>query len=142
MADLDKDELSAIIEKTMGDKDSIKDAVDTLHPKSTKKESAQQSDRLAIFSDQQIDAAAVLTWEDKAMAMSPAEFKRDNVSEGFVDKVKALTVSRQGIGRQEIPGVMQPKIIGDMIQQGLVPAQVMQSTQGQRVPWYKRLFGA
>lgn len=141
MAELDKGELADIIEKATGDNDSIKEAVDTLHPKSSKKEHAQQSDRLAIFSDIQIDAAAVLTWQDKALKMTSKEFCTENVSEGFVDKVKALTVSREGIGRTEIPGVMQPKILGEMMQQGMIPQQpMMQQPQGKQ-GFLARLFG-
>jgi hypothetical protein len=141
MANLNNDELSTLIEKSMGEKDSIKEAVDTLHPKANKKEHAQQSDRLAIFGDTQIDASAVLTWQDKAMAMTPTEFRTTNVSEGFVDKVKALTVSKEGIGRTEIPGVMQPKILGEMLQQGLVPSNAVPGVTPQKKRFISRLFG-
>jgi hypothetical protein len=141
MAELDKGELADIIDKTMGDKDSIKEAVDTLHPKADKKDSAQQSDRLAIFNDAQIDAAAVLTWQDKALGMSFADFKSKNVSEGFVDKVKALTVSKEGIGRTEIPGVMQPKILGEMMQQGMMPMMNQPQMPQKKPGFFRKLFG-
>jgi hypothetical protein len=141
MAELDKGELADIIDKTMGDKDSIKEAVDTLHPKADKKDSAQQSDRLAIFNDTQIDAAAVLTWQDKALQMSFSDFKTKNVSEGFVDKVKALTVSKEGIGRTEIPGVMQPKILGEMMQQGMMPMMNQPQPQQKKPGFFRKLFG-
>lgn len=142
MAELDKDELSTIIEKTMGDKDSIKDAVETLHPKEDKKSNVKSSDRLAIFNDVQIDAVAVLEWQDRALAMTTKDFSTRIVTEGFTDKVKALTVSREGVGRQEIPGVMQPKIIGDMLQQGLVPQQALAPPGQQKQSILKRLFGS
>jgi hypothetical protein len=141
VAELDKGELADIIDKTMGDKDSIKEAVDTLHPKADKKDSAQQSDRLAIFNDVQIDAAAVLTWQDKALSMSFSDFKSKNVSEGFVDKVKALTVSKEGIGRTEIPGVMQPKILGEMMQQGMMPMMNQPQPQQKKPGFFRKLFG-
>jgi len=139
MTELEKGELADLIEKTMGDNDSIKDAVETLHPKESKKNDARRSDRLAIFNDQQIDAAAVLEWQDRAMAMTPKEFATTNVTEGFVEKVKALTVSKEGVGRQEIPGVMQPKIIGEMLQQGMMPMQTQQQP-GQKKSFFARMF--
>jgi len=140
MADLDKSELSDILEKVAGDNDSIKDALDTLHPKREKKDVTKQSDGLAVFTDTQLDASCVLEWQDRAMRMTAAEFKTNNVTDGFTEKVKRTTPSLGGVGRTEIPGVMQPKILGDMLAQGLVPNQSIQG-QPQRAGFFKRLFG-
>jgi hypothetical protein len=141
MTELEKGELADLIDKTMGDKDSIKEAVETLHPKPKKADTFKSSDRLAIFSPIQIDACAVLEWQDRAMQMTPSQFKSQNVTDGYTEKVKALTVSGEGLGRTEIPGVMQPKILGEMLQQGLVPQQMMQQ-QPQKKSWIARMFGA
>jgi hypothetical protein len=72
--------------------------------------------------------------------MTSAEFSHENVSEGFVDKVKALTVSKEGVGRQEIPGVMQPKIIGEMMQQGMIPMNTQPAQVGQKKSFFSRMF--
>ena len=141
MADLDKSELSDILEKVAGDNDSIKDALDTLHPKREKKDMTKQSDGLAVFNETQLDASCVLEWQDRAMRMTTAEFRTNNVTDGFTEKVKRTTPSLGGVGRTEIPGVMQPKILGDMLSQGLVPNQMVQGQQPQRPGFFKRLFG-
>lgn len=141
MADLDKSELSDILEKVAGDNDSIKDALDTLHPKREKKDMTKQSDGLAVFNETQLDASCVLEWQDRAMRMTAAEFKTNNVTDGFTEKVKRTTPSLGGVGRTEIPGVMQPKILGDMLSQGLVPNQMVQGQQPQRPGFLQRLFG-
>lgn len=141
MTELEKGELADLVEKTMGDKDSIKEAVDTLHPKKSKKEFSKQSDGLAILDHHQIDACAVLEWEDRAMSMTSEEFSSMNLTEGFVDKVKGLTPSIDGVGRREIPEVMQPKVIGDMLQQGLVPMPSAQQPIQQKKGFMARLFG-
>ena len=139
---MDKQELSDVLEKVAGDNDSIKDALDTLHPKEEKRNPhIKKNDKLAILNDTQIDCVAVLEWQDKAMAMTPKQFESENVTTGFTDKVKGLTVSKDGIGRTEIPGVMQPKIIGEMLQQGIMPMQGQ--PQGPQKPgFFKRLFGS
>ena len=142
MAELEKGELADLIEKTMGDKDSIKEAVETLHPKQAKGDNAKSSDRLAIFNDIQIDAVAVLEWQDRALAMTSKDFSTRIVTEGFTDKVKALTVSKDGVGRQEIPGVMQPKILGEMMQNGMIPMQTPPAVTNQKKSILARLFGA
>ena len=141
--EMKSEDLSDILEKVSGENDSIKDAVQTLHPKETKRDQFKSSDRLAIFNDTQIDASAVLEWQDRAMRMTIEEFKTLNVTEGFTEKVKALTVSKEGIGRSEIPNVMQPKILGEMLQRGLVPNQPMMSQQtgGGGQSWLGRMFG-
>jgi len=142
MVEMRSEDLSDILEKVSGENDSIKDAVQTLHPKETKKDQFKSSDRLAIFNDTQIDASAVLEWQDRAMRMTIEEFKTLNVTEGFTEKVKALTVSKEGIGRSEIPNVMQPKILGEMLQRGLVPNQPMMPSQsGGGQSWLGRMFG-
>ena len=69
------------------------------------------------------------------------DFATKNVTEGFTEKVKRTTPSLGGVGRTEIPGVMQPKILGDMLSQGLVPNQMVQGQQPQRPGFLKRLFG-
>jgi len=140
--EMKSEDLSDILEKVSGENDSIKDAVQTLHPKETKRDQFKSSDRLAIFNDTQIDASAVLEWQDRAMRMTIEEFKTLNVTEGFTEKVKALTVSKEGIGRSEIPNVMQPKILGEMLQRGLVPNQPMMPQQsGGGQSWLGRMFG-
>jgi len=140
MAELDKGELADIIEN-IGDKDSIKEAVQTLHPKKDKNSSATPSDRLAIFNDQQIDAAAVIEWQDKAISMSLHDFATKNVTDGFIEKVKALTVSKEGQGRKEIPEVMKPQILGDMLQQGMMPMNSQPAIQNQKVGFWGKLLG-
>lgn len=140
MAELKREELADLIEN-IGDKDSIKEAVQTLHPPRDKNSLTTPSDRLAIFNDEQIDAAAVLEWQDKALSMTCPEFEKENVTEGFVEKVKALTVSKEGQGRKEIPEVMKPQILGEMLQQGMMPMNSQPAIQGNKQSWLGRLFG-
>ena len=141
MVEMESKDLSDILEKVGGDNDSIKDAVHTLHPKENKKDNFKSSDRLAIFNDVQIDAAAVLEWQDRALRMTHEEFRTMNVTEGFTEKVKALTVSKEGIGRTEIPGVMQPKILGEMLQNGMIPQQPMMQGSEHKKSIFSRMFG-
>ena len=134
-------QLGDIVEGALEKKDSIKDAIETLHPKHEESISIKKIDRLGILSDVQIDSIAVLEWQDKALAMTPKEFATNNVTEGFTDKVKALSVAKDGIGRREIPDVMKPSIIGDMLQQGLMPMQSQQPQPQQKQGFFGRLFG-
>jgi len=133
-------QLSEIVEGALEKKDSIKDAIETLHPKKEESVSIKQIDRLGILSDVQIDSMAVLEWQDKALCMSTKDFEVKNVTEGFTDKVKALSVSKDGIGRIEIPNVMKPAVIGEMMQQGLMPMQQQQQFP-QKTSWFGRLLG-
>ena len=136
----DANELTAIVEGALEKKDSIKDALEILHPKKEMSVSIKNIDRLGVLSDTQIDSIAVLEWQDKALSMSTKEFSENNVTEGFTDKIKALSVAKDGLGRTEVPGVMKPAIMGDMFNQGLMPIQ-SQSQQPQRRGFLNRLFG-
>jgi len=134
-------QLTEIIEGALEKKDSIKDAIETLHPKKEESVSIKKIDRLGILSDVQIDAMAVLEWQDKALAMTTKQFAEENVSEGFTDKVKALSVSKDGTGRTEIPNVMKPAVLGEMLQQGLMPTMGSPNQPQQKMGFLSRLFG-
>ena len=133
-------QLGDIVEKALEKKDSIKDAIETLHPRKEESVSIKKIDRLGILSDVQIDSMAVLEWQDKALFMTTKQFESENITEGFTDKVKALSVSKDGTGRIEIQNVMKPAIMGEMLQQGLMPMQQQQPVP-QKQGFLGRLFG-
>jgi len=135
-------QLTDIVEGALEKKDSIKEAIQTLHPNKEESVSIKKIDRLGILTDIQIDAIAVLEWQDKALGMSIKDFSSRSITEGFTDKVKALTVSKEGIGRTEIPNIMKPAVMGEMLQQGLMP--MMSHGQGQnpiKRGFFSRMFG-
>lgn len=132
-------DLADLVDKAVESRDSTKEAIDTLHPKGEK--NIKSLDKLSVLNPTQIDAMSVIEWQDKALAVKPGDWGKQNITEGFTDKVKALHVSRDGVGRGEVSNVFKPSIIGDMLQSGAVPPMMIQQSGQRKSSFLGRLMG-
>jgi len=141
MKESDKNDLASIVNDAVMNVDSTKEAIETLHPKDEK--NVKKIDKLSILNPTQIDAMGVIEWQDRALACKPGDWGKHNITEGFTDKIKALHVSRGGVGRGEVSNVFKPAIFGQMMENGMIPQSMMENrSMGVHKPSFiGRLFG-
>lgn len=133
----DKEDLAGIVENAVSNVDSTKEAIDTLHPQ--KDINSKRLDKLSNLNMTQVDAMGVLEWQDKALNIKPGNWGKNNVTEGFTDKIKGLLVSLNREGRLEVSNVFKPSIIGQMLQDGQMPE--MMGSVNPRHNFMSRLMG-
>lgn len=129
--------LTDLLESEENSQSGTRKAIDTLHPADEEK-----IDRLTILTPQEVAAHAIVEWQIKALKMRGLNKKF--VAEGLSDKLKALKVSQQGRGRNEIGELFRPEILGQMLQQGLIPSGMIGSSASigsERRPFWKRVMG-
>jgi len=125
-------DLSDLIEGSLNPDSGTKKAIETLHP-----DNIDKLDKLTNLDDQEISAHSGVEWQIKAM--ETPDWTKTFIIRGFTDKIKALKISKQGTGRNEITTIFKPEILGEMFQQGMVPDGM--GMQQQRRGFLSRMFG-
>ena len=118
-AEKEKEDLDSLIERTLdkATESATAKAVDTLHPKDK-----VHNDRLTVLNGDEVAGHSIMEWTSLLLGhITDKSSDKGFIMDGFSEKLKALKVSKEGVGRAEISTIFKPEVIGAMLQQGMIP---------------------
>ncbi len=126
-------DIANLLEGQLNPDTGTKEAIKTLHP-----EDLEKKDRLTVLTREEVSAHARVGFLVKALKAK--DLRTEFLIEGLSDKIKALKVSQDGLGRGEIGNIFKPQIMGEMMQEGAMPMP-MQGGMAPRRGFFSRLMG-
>jgi hypothetical protein len=126
-------DLGKLVTDAMQKQSGMKEALDALHPAGKEKQ-----DRLSRLSRTEIIGLVRMEWTDEVLKKK--DWTKEFILGSIPERVKALKVSEDGLGRHEVTEIMKPAIVGEMLGDGSVPSG-MPVPGNRRVGFFQKFMG-